>query len=134
MGKKTILFIIGLLGIFTVYAQRLDTLSSGSEQQYLRYMKKRSTYKTIGFVLVGTGVTLAAGYFLINSANGWNGHNKGEGMFEVGIATVVLSTPLFIMAGANKRKARLALKGERLTSAVRYQRPYFPAFSVRISL
>ena len=124
----------GLIWMSAVYAQSLDTLPKASEQQYLKYMKKRSTYKTIGFAFLGTGVTLAAGYFLINSASGWNGHNKGEGMFEVGVATAVLSTPFFIIAGANKRKARLALKGEGLTSAIMFQRPYFPAISVRLSL
>jgi hypothetical protein len=134
MRKKAVLFIIALSGIFAVHAQKLDTLSGSSEQQYLGYMKKRSANKTFGWVLLGTGVTLAGGYFLINSANGWNGHNKGEGMFEVGVATAALSIPFFIMAGANNRKARLALKGERLTSAILFYRTNYPALSLSINL
>jgi hypothetical protein len=134
MRKKAVLFIIALSGIFAVHAQRLDTLSGSSEQEYLTYMKKRSANKTFGWVLLGTGVTLAGGYFLINNANGWNGHNKGEGMFEFGVATAALSIPFFIMAGANNRKARLALKGERLTSAILFHRTTYPALSLSINL
>jgi hypothetical protein len=79
-------------------------------------------------------VGLASTWFFINSANGWNGPNKGEGMFEAGIATAVLSTPFFIMAGANKRKAMLAIKGERLTSAIIFHRTTYPALSLSIRL
>jgi hypothetical protein len=134
MRKNTVLFIIFLLCIFAVHAQRLDTIPRDFKEQYLKYMKKRSTNKTLGWMLLGSGVALSGGYYLINAANGFNGPNKGEGMFEVGIATAALSTPFFIMAGANKRKARLALKGERLTSAIRFRRPYFPAISIRFDL
>jgi hypothetical protein len=97
-------------------------------------MQKRSTHKTFGWLLLGTGVTLASGYFLINSANGWNGVNKGEGMFEAGVASTVLSTPFFIIAGANKRKATLALKEERLTSAIIFHRSTYAALSLSIIL
>jgi hypothetical protein len=83
---------------------------------------------------VGTGLAVATSYFLINSSNGWNGPNKGEGMFEAGVATSLLSIPIFIMAGANKRKANLALKGERLTSSIRSSRPFYPAFSISVNL
>ena len=34
------------------------------------------------------------------------------GLFYVGAATTVGSIPLFIIAGSNKRKAALSLKGE----------------------
>ena len=48
---------------------------------------------TIGWVLVGTGMTLAATWYVTNSANGWNGSTKLEGMAEAGTATVALSVP-----------------------------------------
>ena len=117
-----------------MHGQRIDTLPSPAKQQYLHHMKKRSANKTIGWVLLGAGATLAGGYFLANAANGWNGHNKGEGMFEVGVGTAVLSAPFFVMAGANRRKAKLSLKGEGLTSLVKFRKPYFPAFSISVDL
>jgi hypothetical protein len=72
-------------------------------------MKKRSTNKTLGWVHLGTGAALAATWYQTNSANGWNGSTKLEGMAEAGIASTALSIPCFIMAGENKRKARLVL-------------------------
>lgn len=36
----------------------------------------------------------------------------GAGMFVLGVATTVESIPLFILAGSNKRKARLSLKNK----------------------
>jgi hypothetical protein len=134
MRKKTVLFIVLLLSIFAVHAQRLDTLSSHSRQQYLKYIKKRSTYKTLGWVLLGTGVALFGTAYLINVENGWNGEDKAENLFAAGFIAAAVSPPFFILAGISKRKARLALKGERLTSAIMFQRPYFPAISLKINL
>jgi hypothetical protein len=112
MRKKAVLFMISMLSIFAIRAQSIDTLPTGSQQQYLKYMKKRSTHKTIGWLFLGTGAALAGGFFLINNANGWNGTPKGDGMFEAGIASTALSIPFFIIAGENKRKAKLALPGK----------------------
>jgi hypothetical protein len=125
-----------LLKVLAGNAQVTDTLAKNRNPRlsYERYMQERATNLTFGWVLVGTGVGLASTWFLVNSANGWNGSTKVEGMFEAGIATAVLSTPFFIMAGANKRNARLALKGERLTSAVMFHRTTYPALSFSINL
>jgi hypothetical protein len=112
MRKKAVLLIIVILSIFAVHAQRLDTLSSGSQQQYQRYLKNRSTNKTIGWVLLGTGAALFTTAYLMNVSNGWNGTPIGEGILEVGVTSATLSIPFFVLAGENKRKARLALNGK----------------------
>jgi len=134
MRLKVFLFIIALLSILAVHAQRLDTLPIGSQQLYSKYMKRSSTYKTIGWVLLGTGVVMFGTTYLVNVENGWNGATQGEDLFGVGIAVAALSTPFFILAGASKRKAKLVLKGERLTSAILSQRLYYPAVSLKINL
>ncbi len=134
MRKKAALFFISLLSIFAVHAQKLDTLPSDAKQQYLGYMKNRSTYKTTGWVLLGTGAALFGTAYLMNVANGWNGPTKGENLLIAGIATAAISPPFFIVAGVNKRKARLALKGERLTSAIIFHRSTYAALSLSIIL
>jgi hypothetical protein len=133
---KGAFLIIFLLRMMTSNAQVTDTSAKNRNPRlsYERYMQERATNLTFGWILVGTCVGLAGTWFLVNSANGWNGSTKGEGMFEAGIATAVLSTPFFIMAGANKRKAGLALKGERLTSAIILHRITYPALSFSICL
>jgi len=117
-------------------AQRIDTTTKNAdaELQYRKYMQKRSSNLTGGWLLLGIGVALAGGNFLMNSANGWNGPNKGEGMVEAGIVAAALSTPFFIMAGANKRKARLALKSEKLTSNFIYRQRAYPTLAICIDL
>ena len=132
--NKSLLFIVFLFGFFAVHAQRLDTSSSSSKQLYLKYMQRRSTYKTIGWVLLGGGAALFGTTYLVNNANGFNGPTKGENLFTAGFIAAAVSPVFFIMAGVNKRKARLTLKGERLTSAALFRGPCFPAVSLRINL
>jgi hypothetical protein len=134
MRKKAALFFISLLSIFPVHAQRLDTLSSDAKQQYLGYMKNHSTYKTTGWVLLGTGAALFGTAYRMNVANGWNGPTKGESLVIAGIATAAISPLFFIVAGVHKRKERLALKGERLTSAIIFHRSTYAALSLSIIL
>jgi hypothetical protein len=134
MRKIIVLLLISLLSIFSINAQGIDTLPGEVNHEYLRYMKKRSNNKTLGWVFLGAGVALFGTAYLSNVANGWNGTNLLDGMAEVGIASTALSIPFFIIAGENKRKARLALKGERLTSAIIFDRITYPALSLSIKL
>jgi hypothetical protein len=75
-----------------------------------------------------------AGYSIYNHVyiNGSNGHWDLESLFYVGEGLAIASVPFFILAGINKRKARLVLKGERLTSSIMFQRPYYPAISLQL--
>jgi hypothetical protein len=97
------------------------------------YKKRRTTYNTIGWATLGTGIVLA-GYSIYNHVyiNGSNGHWDLESLFYVGEGLAIASVPFFILAGINKRKARLVLKGERLTSSIMFQRPYYPAISLQL--
>ncbi len=139
MNYSTIKFFLAMACVLTAMAltaQQTDTTAKHSyaKTQYLHYMKQRSTHLTAGWVMVGIGVALPVSWFLMNSANGWNGPAKGEGMVEAGIGAVVLSTPFFIMAGSNRRKAKLALKGEPLISAIIPRRSFYAALSVSLDL
>ena len=132
---KSALLAISLIGMLTANAQSIDTVvqKNNSKLLYKKYMQKRSTYMTIGWVLVGTGVALPVISYSVDAAKGWNGHTELNWMFEVGIVSLGLSIPFFIIAGANKRKAKLAVKGERLTSSIMFRQTY-PALSLSIDL
>lgn len=97
-------------------------------------MEKRATYKTIGWVLLGAGVTCFGTAYLINVENGWNGPTKAEGLFTAGFVAAAASPPFFILAAINKRKVRLVLTGERLSSVILFDKPPYPAVSLRINL
>jgi hypothetical protein len=51
------------------------------------------------------GCNTAGGYFFINTANGWNGPAKGDGMFEVGAVMAALSVTIFYF-GRRKTKEK----------------------------
>jgi hypothetical protein len=109
-------------------------VSSDSEQQYLGYIKKRSTYETLGWILLGTGAVLFSTAYLIHVANGWNGEAKGESLVIAGITSTAVSPAFFILAAITKRKARLALKREQLTSAIMFSNSYYTAISLKVDL
>ncbi len=134
MRKRAFLFMVAMLGMAALHAQKVDSLSETASQQYLSYMKKRSTNNTFGWVLVGTGAALFGSTFLINNNNGWNGPTKNQDMFVVGIGAAALSIPFFIAASVNKRKADLVLKGERLSSTRMFPHSAYPAIAFRVNL
>jgi hypothetical protein len=74
------------------------------------------------------GVTLAATSYLINAANGFHGKSKGENLFMAGVTAAAVSPPFFIIAGMNKRKAKLVLKSEQVTSAIMFSNVHYRYF------
>ena len=58
----------------------------------------------------------------------------GAGMFVLGVASTVASIPLFIIAGSNKRKARLSLKAETVYYGIKGNNFNSPSLSLSIPL
>ena len=106
-----ILFTLLLLLAKTAHAQRLNDSTSTNAKSYQYYMKKRDTYNTIGWVCVGTGLTMAAVGLLadIGSAFRHGSGKKGDGIVVAGEVVVFAGIPFFIIAHNNKKKAKLSV-------------------------
>ncbi len=96
------------------------------------YLQRSKSQKISGFIFLGIGVTTLA---LLS---------KGDTDFDIlpalaigGIAATVVSIPLFISSGKNKRKAMsLSVKNEKafILRNGSFTQKSFPALSVRLSL
>jgi hypothetical protein len=84
-----------------------------SQELHDLYMNKHKTNNIIGGIMLVSGIGMTLGG-LVTNASSWGEENKNNGLGFVyfGAATTLLSIPFFISAGNNKRKAKLALKGE----------------------
>lgn len=83
------------------------------QEMHDMFMKKHKSKTTAGWITLSTGIALLASGYAIgnNSADIGNGLG-GAGLAIFGGVSALVSIPLFISAGSNKRKAELALKGE----------------------
>ncbi|MCY7421361.1 MAG: hypothetical protein LH478_06405 [Chitinophagaceae bacterium] len=95
-------------------------------------MKRRATRNTIGWVLLGSGVTMAAVSYLTYAGNGFNGTWKLEPLFNAGCVSVIASVPFFIMARQNKIKARFAVNLQKTPLETAFLKTYYPSLSLRI--
>lgn len=135
MKRTVLLFFIYVFTTSVIMSQTLDpSVNHSSNTLYKTYMKQRATYNTIGWVLLGSGIIIAAASYGSYANNGFNGAWGQEGLFELGGVATIASIPFFIVAGKNKRKAKLALKGESITSGKFIFKSTYPAFSLRINL
>ena len=94
-----------------------NSISPSSIEMADLYLQKQKTNKTMGFVMLGAGIAMIAGGLAINVNTGWGEGNKNNGLWlsAMGVPTALVSVPLFVSAGTNKRKARLLLKTESVT-------------------
>ena len=71
------------------------------------YLKKSKNQKTAAWVLLGGGLGMAIGGFVINLNGDWVGpnQNKGSWLIYTGGAATLASIPLFISAKKNKKRA-----------------------------
>ena len=118
MKKILFLFCLSLLVIQLVKSQKIDkSISTSPKELHDQYMKNRKTNNTIGWIMLGSGIGMTLGGFATNVSTGWGEGNKNNGLWlsYLGGATTLASIPFFISAGSNKRKAKLALKGESVT-------------------
>lgn|SRR5665811_903690 len=117
MKKILILFCFSLLTIQLIKGQKIDTSRSTSPQAlHDMYTQKRKTNNTVGWIMLGSGIGMAIGGSAIILSGGLFNYNiNGLWLYDLGGATTLVSIPFFISAGSNKRKAKLALKGESVT-------------------
>jgi len=119
-----------------VKSQRNDTIPVNPHSKALHnmYMKKRMAHNIAGWILLGSGLTLAASSFLSWANDGYNGVWEGESLFNVGCIAAIGSIPFFIIAGKNKRKAKLLIKQEPIATGYPKLKSHYTAISVRINL
>lgn len=131
--KRIYFSLLPILFYWSVNAQRTDSLLNRTPLQV--YQGRQTTYKTAGFLMLGTGL-LSAGYAFYEWGikNGYNGTWELESLFLAGAGLAVASVPMFILSGHNKRKAALVLKSETLPPATGLLRTHYPAMAIRIPL
>ncbi len=128
--------------VVIVNAQTIDLSETKStkELQY-DYIRKYKTYKTAGWVLLGSGIGMIVGggvVFANYAQQGFNGVAPvtAENLFFiVGPSAALASIPFFILAKSNKRKANLVIKEEAVSfgNKINYKSKY-PAFALTIQL
>ena len=117
MVKIVVIWILFLLSIQVVSAQKADTpRSKPASTTYDFHMRRYTVKNVIGLGLLGSGLTMTfMGLHKIqNSGDSYifptDQSTRGVGLFIAGTGTALLSIPFFISAGSSKRKAKLSLK------------------------
>lgn len=110
-------------------AQITDT--ARQQELYSYHMKHRATYNKVGWVALTGGLALSSYSILKYVADDFNGPWEKEHLFFVGGVMALSSTLFFIKAGSNRRKARLALKGELISLPGVPATRLYPALSFR---
>ena len=75
------------------------------------YIKKQRTNEIAGWICLGSGVGMMIGGLSTAMNHLFSDGNEGSGLILAGIGFSLVSVPLFISAGSNKRKARMSLQG-----------------------
>ena len=121
--KKIIAFGCILFLTIQLVNGQTDTAMYGSAQAlHDKYMKNYNTQNKAGWIALagGLGITAIGSYIYFNQAMGEGSITSiGPTLFYLGAFTTLVGVPLFISAGHNKKKAKLALKEETLTSCNR---------------
>lgn len=107
--KHSCAIILAILFITAAQAQQLNRDTVKVNKSYSYYMQKRNTNNTIGWVCVGSGLTLAALGLLVDVGSAYNhgSGKKGDGIAVAGEIVALASIPFFIIAHHNKKKASL---------------------------
>ena len=115
--KKGLLvsLLIGLL-CSNVQAQKQSesTKNLSDRDLGLYYLKQSKTQKTIGWVLLGSGLVME----LIGSAQYnedlFSEGSDGEALMLIGSLSTIASVPLFIMGAKNKGRAEILLRNQNI--------------------
>ena len=112
MKKLSLLTITAFLFAITTNAQKLNTDTLPAAKSYEYYTKKRDTYNTVGWICVGTGLTMAGVGLLTDVGSAYNhgSGKKGDGIAVAGEVVALAGIPFFIIAHSEKKKASLYLK------------------------
>ena len=122
MKKLLYIFCFTLLITQMANGQQTEpTRSKSTQELHNDYIQKYKTNKTVGWVLLGSGVGMIIGggaVYATYAAQGYNGPAPVTAEFLfliVGPGFALASIPFFIWGKKNKTKAELVLKGESVT-------------------
>ena len=129
MKKIATLSLLIVLATAT-FGQQADTVKIMTRQDYLSRSKSQ---KVAGFIFLGIGATCIA-----IAAPGNSSFDDLAILVLVGAVATIVSIPLFIAAGRNKRRAKTAVAGLQFEKAPYFQNNFvlhsYPAMSIRINL
>jgi|GEM_PF-1858014 len=130
--RKLFLFLLLCYFCQLCYAQQIEPTKNQTSLEV--YKKRRATFKTAGWISLGTGLLLAGTsfhhYFIKNRAYGsWD----SEPVFFIGGGLMIASIPLFILARQNKIKAGLAFRPEKVQSPLAALNTPYAALSFQIN-
>lgn len=114
--RTTLIFIL-VFSIQIIHGQKIDSSTDKNPQELFDYYtykqkkQKKEAWITLG---IGATLTIGGGLLVANDLYG-SGGTIGGVMFLIGVPTSLISIPLFISAGKNKKRANLALKGESIS-------------------
>jgi hypothetical protein len=114
--RISLLLTLVLLSTNNLKAQKVNDSTSTTSKSFQYYMQKHNTNKTIGWVCLGTGLTMGAVSFVALIGTALSGDPKGTGLGNVGTFTALASIPFFVIAHRNKKKASLALNSNAVTN------------------
>ena len=78
------------------------------------YMQKSKNQRTVGLVLLGTGLLASGiGVLVATNANSFNQSETAATCFIIGAATGIASIPLMVLAHVNRNKAKLSLSSQK---------------------
>jgi len=130
------LFVVAFVSFFITQVANGQTINlpatKSSQPTYDSYINRYRTNRTIGRVLLGSGIGMIIGggiAFASYAHKGYNGPAPVTGealLFIVGPAAALVSIPFFISAKRNKTKAALVMKSESVTldNKITYQSNY----------
>lgn len=135
---KHFFILLSLLVFQTVVGQVAEPVEKTPEKSKEYYSLKQHQNKEAARVCLISGAGLIAVGGIVAIAGVANSESSatpiGLGMFVFGVASTVASIPLFIIAGSNKRKARLALKTETVFYGTQGNNFNAPSLSLSIPL
>ncbi len=105
--KYSVAVILVLLCFSHARAQQVNSDSLQVKRAY--YLQKRNSFNTLGWVCLGSGLTMAAFGLLLDVGSAFNhgSATKGDGIAVAGELVAFASIPMFIIAHHNKKKAAL---------------------------
>lgn len=133
MKKIILIFTVFLLATsMLLKAQKQETLITNNTKTSLageEYLSKSKTQKTVGFILIGAGVTTIA---LIS--NGKADFSTTGALVVASGAAILGSIPFFIASGKNKRKSELMLKDQTFSLPGANLKNHYAALGIKIKL
>jgi len=135
---KQLFILLFLMAFQTLIGQVADPIEKTPEKSHGYYTLKQHQNKEAARICLISGAGLIAVGGIVAIAGVANSESSaapiGAGMFVVGVASTIASIPLFILAGSNKRKARLSLKAETVYYGIKGSNFNSPSLSLSIPL